>query len=209
MSVRNGTFIAATGWTPAVLLETANDQARMTRVAGNNSGNLIATWEQYDDVQGTVTVFAALYTPNVGWSIAQQISSPTNNGGDAEVVMDRDGNATAVWVESVRGQYNTSYIVAGRYRPSLGWVTQQLESNEEYTDIAAHPVLALDPHGNVTAVWRHSTSIPGTISLPPMWIYSVVADRYTVFGSGSPSNQPPTANAGTAQTWTITACHYI
>ncbi len=193
-------YTPATGWTPSVLLETMNSDVTEVQIAANNSGNLIATWQQGD---GQRAVFAAHYTPSAGWSVAQQIGSSGTGGANtsfsAPVVMDRYGNATAVWTEANTALPVYSYensIVVGRYRPALGWITQQIEPSVDF-QYSTTPSLALDSHGNVTAVWERATWLP----LPESkWSYSVVANRYSVNGSGTSPNQPPTASAGTTQT---------
>ena len=62
---------------------------------------------------------------------------------------DNSGNATAVWSQSDGTRVN---VWANRYVPGTGWETPTLIESENGPD--AHSVhLAVDPSGDVTAVW--------------------------------------------------------
>ncbi len=72
-----------------------------------------------------------------GWGAAQQLDDPSTDSLAAEVAMDRDGNALAVW--------NT------RYTPTEGWGPS--ERIDQATYVVQTPDLAVSASGKAAAVW--------------------------------------------------------
>jgi hypothetical protein len=108
-----------------------------------------------------------------------------NTDGQASLVSDANGNATAVWPQFNGVRRN---LVASRYEPATGWSTPELIEAENLGD-AEGPQLAVDAAGNVTAVWRQ---FDGTR-------YNAWANRFTVTGATG-SWGTPTPIESAAQT---------
>ncbi|NNL25499.1 MAG: hypothetical protein HKP36_13725 [Myxococcales bacterium] len=63
------------------------------------NGNAVAVWEQYD---GTRTnIWANRFSPTAGWGVAERIETDDAGGAEsAQVALDPNGNAVAVWEQS-------------------------------------------------------------------------------------------------------------
>jgi hypothetical protein len=97
--------VAGTGWGTAVLIETNNaGGAEIPQVALDASGNAIAVWEQDDGTR--YSIWANRYAPGTGWGTAALIEAGTGDAHNAEVAIDRNGNAMAVWEQSDGTRYN-------------------------------------------------------------------------------------------------------
>ncbi|MBW1762702.1 MAG: hypothetical protein JRG67_14785 [Deltaproteobacteria bacterium] len=84
------------------------------------------------------------------WGAAELIE--TDDMGDAtspHVAVDPNGNATAVWAQS-DGTWNN--IWSNRYTAGIGWGVAELIETDDTGD-ATSPQVAVDPNGNVRAVW--------------------------------------------------------
>ena len=93
-------FTLAAGWGAAELIETDNaGNASSPQVAVDPNGNAVTVWYQVD---GTRTdIWANRFTPTAGWGAADRIE--TDNAGNAvraQVALDPNGNAVAVWEQS-------------------------------------------------------------------------------------------------------------
>ncbi|MCW8966051.1 MAG: hypothetical protein OQK82_05105, partial [Candidatus Pacearchaeota archaeon] len=140
-----------TGWGVAQEIESVNSgNAYYPQVAINDNGNAMAVWEQFDGVSHNV--WANHYDSQSGWGTAERIE---NNSQDRkvyfhpEVMMDKNGNAIAVWQKTSAGVVS---IWANRYDASLGWQTAQtIETNDRYH--AYDPQIAMDAAGNAVVVW--------------------------------------------------------
>ena len=92
---------------------------------------------------------------------------PELAGAYTTVAVDPDGNVTAVWSQSDGVRYN---IYANRYTPGGGWgIAELIETSNEAAARYYSPEMAIDPDGNVTAVWCQSDGVR----------YNIYANRYT------------------------------
>jgi len=78
-----------------------------------------------------------------------------NNASDSispQIVADNDGNVIVIWVQNYDSIWST------RYLPDIGWEGAQLVDQNDigYTQT---PRLAIDGHGNATAVWLKSNDV--------------------------------------------------
>jgi hypothetical protein len=109
---------------------------------------------------GAAAIACALFAPSAqaGWLPAVDISEPGEHAGGPHVVLDSEGNATAVW-----DRWNgVDTVVESAYRPAgEGWGTPvDLSEPELIGEVVpgAHdaqtPQIAVDRNGNVTVLWE-------------------------------------------------------
>jgi len=109
---------------------------------------------------GAVAGICALFAPAAmaGWLPAVDISEPGEHAGNPHVVLDSEGNATAVW-----DRWNgVDTVVESAYRPAgEGWGTPidlSVPVLEGEVVPGAHdaqsPQIAVDRNGNVTVLWE-------------------------------------------------------
>jgi len=91
---------------------------------------------------------------DVVWSTPASISTASVNASDPHVVIDTNGNATAVWVEN-------SVIQAGSLPFGGSWTTPTALSNISNT--ASRPRLGVDSSGNVVAVWIENNVLESAV----------------------------------------------
>jgi len=84
------------GWGTSERIDTNNTDAREPRVAVDPSGSAVAVWKQSG--AGGDSIWSNRYAPSGGWAAAQRIDSETvGTRPDAQVAIDDDGNAIAIW----------------------------------------------------------------------------------------------------------------
>jgi ribosomal protein L28 len=120
-------------------------------VAVDPNGNAVAVWYQSD---GTRTnIWANRFTPTASWGPAELIETDgAANASWAQVALDPNGNAVAVWTQSDGTRDN---IWANRFTPTAGWGAAELVEADNAGD-AWEPQVAVDPNGNAVAVWYQS-----------------------------------------------------
>ncbi len=110
-------------------------------------------------VDGAIAIDAGVDAPADAagpraWGTAVLIEADNTGGGnDPQVAVDSNGNATAVWWHSAtNGRHN---VRVNRFVASSGWGTDALLEHDD-AGYAIYPRAAVDPSGNVTAVWQQS-----------------------------------------------------
>lgn len=149
-------FTTADGsWGSEALLETDDaGQAYAPRVAANAAGHAVAAWVQSDGTNYLMTVNR--YLPGAGWQGAETVQTDLARNSDrARVVIDDDGNITAVWVQENAGRYS---LWSRRYETGSGWGNAELLETDDTGD-ADYPEIAIDGDGNVIAVWHQYDSV--------------------------------------------------
>ncbi|MBC8055752.1 MAG: hypothetical protein H7Y61_04175 [Rhizobiales bacterium] len=138
---------AAKSWGPPQLIETDDlGNAELVHVAANAIGQAIAVWQQAGSV--TINIFAARYTPGIGWGAREPIDITPFTSQQPRVAIDAQGNAIVVWMNSDNFRTN---IWARRYTPAGGWGSAQLiETGDGGAD---GPQVAFDGAGNAIAVF--------------------------------------------------------
>jgi hypothetical protein len=170
-------------WRTAQLLETDNvNDGGWAQVAFNAAGNGMAVWSQYD---GTYyNIWASHYATATGWEAAELVETSTGSAELPQVVMDANGNATAVW-QQIDVSVARKNIVANRYVAGTGWgVPVVIETNGPTAGDDQLPQIAIDANGNVIAVWN-LTSFGST---------TVWANRYAVGTGWGTASQIGTGN---------------
>jgi hypothetical protein len=177
-------FTPTTGWGAAELIETDNaGDASSPQVAVDPNGNAVAVWHQSD---GTRTnIWANRFTPSAGWGAAEPIETDNAGGASsAQVAVDPNGNAVAVWHQSDGTRFN---IWANRFTPTAGWGAAELIETDN-AGTAMFPQVAVDPNGNAIVVWYQSD---GTR-------FNIWANRFTPTTGWGPAELIETDNAGDA-----------
>lgn len=160
-------YTADAAWGTAELIETADEHANArTAIAMDGAGNAWAVWSQADTGTGLYRIRANRYTPDNGWETPALIATDVGgHGSGADIAVDEQGNALAVWRQRTDGRHD---IWANRYTPNGGWGTAQRIENRD-AGAASVPVLALDGSGRAMAVWSQDDG-----SLRHIWV-----NRYT------------------------------
>lgn len=144
-----GQALGAPSWLPAADLSATGREATLPQVAVDRQGDATVVWERDD---GANTIVQAAVRPAGGvWHAPVDLSAPGQNAFDAQVAVDAQGDATAVW-----DRFNGSnYIVQSASRPSGGVWQAPVDLSVAGGD-AVIPQVALDANGDATAVWIRS-----------------------------------------------------
>jgi hypothetical protein len=118
------------------------------QVAVNAHGDAVAVWSA--DIGGSTGVVRASRRPAGGqWSDPTVISEGAVYDRDVDVAIDAQGNATAIWSEFSGSA--PGFVVRSASRPSGGGWSEPVDFSKSALRNSAR--LAVDPQGNVTAVW--------------------------------------------------------
>lgn len=161
-------FVPGTGWGTAMLIETSDaGDAVSPQVALDDSGNVLAVWQQNDGTRENI--WANRFVPGTGWGTATLIE--TNDAGDAvspQVALNGSGKAVTVWRQN-DGQGGED-IWANRFDPDTGWGPAELIETDNLGD-GWSPQVAIDRNGSAVAVWAHWDN-----GLLRIWANRFVAD---------------------------------
>ncbi|MBL0226644.1 MAG: hypothetical protein IPQ16_14045 [Geobacteraceae bacterium] len=145
-------YVVGVGWGAAVILETdKSGDALLPQIAVDAQGNAIAIWSQSDGTRENI--WSNRYSTGIGWGTAALLE--TNNAGsagDAQVAIDPQGNALAVWGQSDGTRNN---IYGNWYTPGAGWGIAVLLETDNAGD-SRYPQVAMIAQGIATAVWLQS-----------------------------------------------------
>jgi hypothetical protein len=118
------------------------------RVAVDPHGNAVAIWSVFSD-----EVRVASRPAGGQWS-APQVISEGGAAGEHDIVIDAQGTATAIWAEFAETASPAAYVVRSASRPNGGVWSSAVNLSAGGDGVLSQPRLAVDPQGNVTAVWR-------------------------------------------------------
>ena len=151
-------FVPGVGWGTATLIETDDaGLALLPQVSVDPQGNATAVWQQDDGTRHNI--WANRFVPDVGWGTAELIETDGAGANGAQVAVDPQGNAVAVWNQHGGSRSN---IWANRFVPGVGWGTAELIETEDTGD-AFNPQVAVDSQGNAVAVWHQSDGTDSNI----------------------------------------------
>jgi hypothetical protein len=120
----------------------------------------------------TICSFSHLMGADIGWSTPATISTTGVTASDPKVVIDVNGNATAVWVES-------NLVKASSQPAGMSWSAPTTLSGTG----ASSPKLGIDSSGNVTAIWVESGVVnSATLPFGGSW-----SSETAISGSGASS----------------------
>ena len=157
------------GWTqPEVVQDDTSLYGTRPSVATGGHDRAMAVWTQSDT--NYVNVSASLYVPGVGWGPSELIEDDdSGNPSYAQVAMDAEGNAVAVWRVWASPIYD---VWANEYLVGEGWGTAH-PIETVYSGTSSIPNVAMDDGGNATVIWQENIDA----------MASLVSCRYTV-GTG-------------------------
>jgi hypothetical protein len=141
---------AATTWSAPVRLDTTLGNAGSSRLAADAHGNVVALWTQTDSAQTDAIyhVWSSVYISSTAvWSPPAVVGNdPTLHAIFPSVACNADGTAEALWV-----LFDGS-IWSNQYAPVAGWGAAKMVEAGGNGNQA--PQMAIDPSGNVVAIWE-------------------------------------------------------
>jgi hypothetical protein len=117
------------------------------QIAVDGNGNVVAVWSAFDNGLSIVQASSKLFGEH--WQPPITISQPGIDSSGALVVVDRNGNATAVWGSVINF---TTVIQASSKSVGGTWQLSSHLLSQGGANVGVSSV-AVDAHGNVTAVW--------------------------------------------------------
>lgn len=109
--------------------------------------------------------FSRLSYGDISWTSPIAISTALADTSDPQVVIDSNGNVTAVWVEN--GMIQVCYKTSGG-----SWSVPATLSTLFAT--ASNPKLGIDSSGNVTALWIENTQIKSAQLIGGLWSVGIL-----------------------------------
>jgi hypothetical protein len=144
-------------WGIAELIETSAGGAEFPQIAVSSNGNAIAVWQQEDSSGDPVNIWANHFDVNrsggPGWGTAELIETNDDDALEAQVGIDGNGHAIAVWRQSDGSGGNVKDIWTNRFDDN-GW--GDVEQIETGTGQARGPQVGVNSSGDAIAVWRQS-----------------------------------------------------
>jgi hypothetical protein len=151
-------FTTRGSWLAAQLIQNEASDAGEPIVAANGE-TLMVAWQQDDGLA------VNRYVSGTGWSDAE--FATFHNMFSPQLAIDAQGTGHIVWYQQESG---ASSLKASRYTPATGFSPEELAENDT-TGSVSRPRIAVDPAGNVFAIWRYRVST-----------MSAWANRYTPSG---------------------------
>lgn len=134
-------------WSEPVLLETQPGDAAHPQVAIDDAGNALAVWSQHDGVRRVI--MASRFVPDEGWSAPGPIDQSGDDDADqVRLVMDRMGNAFAVWRQALGDE---DRLWANRFSPRHQWAAPVRIDGD--ANASAEPRVAIDGRGRAFVIW--------------------------------------------------------
>jgi hypothetical protein len=159
---------------PVALQSDQSGFSEYVRVAVDPDGNAIAVWLHYGDDQLS-RIHSSRYDVAANtWSEPQPIDLDITQGSsDADVVVDRDGNAIAAWVEldDVNSWQN---VYAARFDRATATWSEPERIDTDDTGGDNHPRLSADAAGDVFVTWHQ-------VDDPERAVVQAWANRYDVY----------------------------
>ncbi len=138
-------------WGTAAAIETGAGTAFNPKIAVNANGEAFAVWYQSNGADNSI--MANRFAANSGWGVATAIEANARNNYDSQVVIDANGNALALWVQS---DGTTTRLFYNRYIAGVGWGAEAVI--ETGSGNINEPQIAIDANGNALAVWAQGAS---------------------------------------------------
>ena len=155
-------FVPGFGWGKAVpIVRDVASSGKYSQLAVDAEGNAILAWsKQRPNEPVWVDLFVMHFDPGVGWGdpirIAEKVGTAGLGGdsGDFALAMEPAGIAAILYDD------NNSGIFAIRYLAGVGWSVPSLIGTGGAQCAECPPAVAVDPAGNVIAVWEDRKSAP-------------------------------------------------
>jgi len=147
-----------TAWSAAQLLDDGTSRARRVRVAAGN-GTAVAVWEQGASPGGAnanMRVFASRLVGTT-WSPAARLENNNMSGIDADVGMDAQGNAIAVWSQSTRSDGGRE-MWSNRIDGTSGNLGTAVVVGTDPVGAGNTPSIAVSANGSAIFVWNEGAT---------------------------------------------------
>ncbi len=147
-------------WSSPVLMESATGDAINPHIAISDGGTAVAVWEQ--KVGADPHVYAKRYASGAWGTTTMLGSSLQGTSTEPQVAMDKNGNAFAIWVQSIpRGpddfqgfsQVHVSQLASGTWKAPV-----QLAFRYEH-DFVYTPKIKMNNNGQAIAAWDYRASL--------------------------------------------------
>jgi hypothetical protein len=168
-------------WAPPAVLSTAGEDAREPVVGVDAAGEAVAAWTEF----GVSLPHIAAASASVGsssWSAPATLSDTAEDGFEAALAVDPQGDAVVVWSEHIGT--STQVAQSARRRAGASAWSPAVDLSPPGVENWA-PSVGIDTAGDAVAIWRGSD---GSNSITQAATYEV---------EGAPSVEPPAAGAGT------------
>jgi len=133
--------------TPLPVSGIGDSDVRWPQVSVDPDGDAVAVWSAENQDAAQRVLRASARPAGGNWTEPVVLSDDVVNQRDHDVVIDAQGNATAIWSELTVG----GFVVRSANRPSGGAWSDPVALSEGAVN--SQPRLAVDPQGTVTAVW--------------------------------------------------------
>ena len=143
-------------WTTQASLSAPGQDAVAPRIAVDARGDAVAVWGS-DSLAGQ-SVEAAYRPAGGSWQTAVTLESGEAATPSPDVVLDADGNATAVWASDT----GSGWQVRAAHRGSDGTWSNAAALSGPTNAASVQPHLALQGTGDVVAVWATPSGTAGT-----------------------------------------------
>jgi hypothetical protein len=143
-----GRYTASGGWGKANEIASAVAGRPMDpKIAMDAQGNAMLVWAEHDGTRSNI--WAKRFAVNGGWGNQERIESASGTAFDAQVAMDAQGNAIAVWTQREGAR---EVIWSNRYAINGGWgVAVRVETD---ADSGGYSQIAMNAAGSAVAVWQ-------------------------------------------------------
>lgn len=153
-TIQSASRPAGGSWQPSVTLSepgAPGESAWLPKVAVDPRGDAIVVWQRSNS-SGDDIIQSSFRAADGAWEKPVNLSEAGENANAAQVALDPNGDAVAVW-----NRFNGSnWVVQSASRPS-GGTWQQPVHLSEGGDSSEGPQVAVDPRGDAAAVWEHHT----------------------------------------------------
>jgi hypothetical protein len=141
---------AAPTWlAPAATVDTMTAASGSFRIAVTPSGDAVAVWSHANSGSNSYIRAATRAAGAAAWSSPVDLTSTFNIAGNADLVIDGAGNATAVWT-FFDGAHN---LVQSSTKPASGDWSMPVTTLSDPTVSSSSPRVAVAADGALTAVW--------------------------------------------------------
>jgi hypothetical protein len=182
------------GWGDRKLVASAvAGRSMAARVAMTPGGEAMLVWAQDDGKRSNI--WARRYTRDGGWRSSARIESEAGSAYDAQVAMDANANAIAVWSQRNGPQQETR---TNRYIAGEGWGTAaRIDSDSAGNGMFARIVMNArgdaittwqQIHASGSRIWSNSFSITGGWSAPTLAVSSAGGVQHANLGMDAGGN---------------------
>jgi hypothetical protein len=145
-------YVVGQGWGAALPIEPASSgDANAPQVALNAQGQAIAVWQQSDGKHSHIRT--SRYARQTGWGTAQRVGSATTHANAPQIAFGANGTALAVWQQFDGLQ---TQVWASQQSAGSGWSHATQLSVRPGVGDSLNPTIAVDAHGQATALWQQA-----------------------------------------------------